>query len=178
MANYERLSQGVVPRSAEVIPVKQDIGQVELIRVVVVKKYVEDIKSKCKSELKVLMREFEWDISSVMAREAMSAKLDKDSTKSEADLKMVCEQSFKDVYAAYAHCRMLKVVIDSTMTFGDDYKVFMMRVYKGKDRKVLQTMVNRIDYGASKDMYGFKEDQGEEDSFPFCYSHIELGIDD
>lgn len=43
---------------------------------------------------------------------------------------------------------MLKVVIDSTMTFGDDgYKVFMMRVYKGKDRKVLQTMINRIDYG-------------------------------
>jgi hypothetical protein len=50
--------------------------------------------------------------------------------------------------------QMLKVVIDSTMTFGDDgYKVFMMRVYKGKDRKVLQTMINRIDYGTQGNFF-------------------------
>jgi hypothetical protein len=52
--SYERLSEGIVPRSALTVPVKADIGQVELIRVVCLGKFAEDIKTKCKSELKYL----------------------------------------------------------------------------------------------------------------------------
>lgn len=63
------------------------------------------------------MRDFEWNISMVMEKEANAAKLDKDSTKSEAELKMVCEQSFKDVYAAYAHVRVKNFLNPNSIEF-------------------------------------------------------------
>lgn len=176
-SNYERLSEGVVPGSAVRIQISTDIGQVEMYRLVCLRKYVEEVKSNSKNNLKVNIREFEWDVQMVMEKEALKKKLEKDADKCEGDLKSVCEEVFKDIYATYVHLKMLKVIIDCTMRFSEDFRMFGVQIYKGRDRKVLQIMINRLEDGPNKGMYGFKEDAAEEDFFPFVHNSIELALE-
>lgn len=56
----------------------------------------------------------------------------------------------------------------------DRFKVIMIRSNKGKEKKLVTNMVRRFCEAGKEDMYGFKEDNGDEDYFPFAYADVKI----
>lgn len=176
--NYERLSEEVVPKSAKKIPVNQDIGQFYLYRVVSLEKTVEDIKSNAKKWLKVTMREFVYSPERMMGIDSNAEKLKSEVQKTKDDLSQVCQENYKGIYATYAHLKVLKAFIDISIRNSSDYKIFILNLQKGRDRKVIGTCSDYFAPIGKKEFYGFKEDTGEvEDFFPFSLSTVDMNLD-
>merc|ERR1711920_108934 len=100
------------------------------------KTMVEEVKQAAKNELKVFVREYEYNTEVIMERESKKSKMGNQTAADEEALSSTCVESFKEIYATFAHVKVLKVVIDAQMRFGscEDYVVAMISVYKGKDK--------------------------------------------
>jgi len=86
---------------------------------------------------------------------------------------------FKEVYGTFIHIKVLKIVVDSMMRHGssDNFFVYMLKVYKGKDRKLLTKMIQQFSEEKDQDLYGFKEEAGDtEDYFPFAFADIKIPL--
>jgi len=91
-------------------------------------------------------------------------------------LRETCISCFKEIYSVFIHIKVTKVVIDSMMRFSapDRFKVHMVRANKGKEKKLVANMVRGFCEAGKDDMYGFKEDNGDEDYFPFSYADVKI----
>lgn len=180
-SKYEELNEWIVPRSSKVLDVPaQETGQYKLCRFVCFRKNVEDIKQKAKTDLKLFVREYEFDETVLVERQERKGKTLSQTQTDEDALKTTCVQSFKEIYGTYIHLKVLKVVIDSHMRFGSskDYLVYMISVYKGKEKKVHTSLINQFAEASRKNMYGTKEELGDtEDFFPYAFSHIGFPAD-
>lgn len=141
------------------------------------KRVVENVKQAAKKELKVYVREFEYDTETIMERESRKHKTANQAQTDEEALSTTCSESFKDVYASYIHIKVLKVIIDSYVRFAshEDYLVAIISVQKGKERKLHQNLINQFSDASKRDMYGTKEDLMDTEDF-FPYSFAEIGI--
>lgn len=126
---------------------------------------------------RITVREFTYDVEEIKRREEMKGKIATQSGKDLDDLKLTCTESFKDIYSTYAHIKFLKVVIDSQMRFGsaDDYVVLLVKITKGKEKKVHGGLIDVFAESTKKEFYGTKEELNDaEDFFPYSYSLIDL----
>ena len=127
---YERLNEYILPRSSMVLPVNTDLGRFKLCRFVCFKTCIEDVKQSAKNNLKIYVREYEYNIEVILEKESKKNKIGNQTQADEDALNSTCVESFKEIYATYAHVKVLKVVVDAQMRYGsaEDYIVSIIPV--------------------------------------------------
>lgn len=123
------------------------------------------------------MREFVYDTAEISRREEQRTKMASQATSDVDSLKETCMNSFKDIYSTFAHIKFLKVVIDSQMRFGssDDFIVLVVKVVKGREKKIHTGLIGAFAEKSKKEFYGTKEELNDsEDFFPYAFALIEF----
>ena len=175
---YEKLNEYVLPRSSLVLPItKTDIGRNKLCRFMCFKTCVEDVKQAARTDLKVYVREYEYNVEVIMERDAKKSKMGNQTAADEEALGSTCVESFKEIYATFAHIKVLKVVVDAQMRYGssDDYLVSIVSVYKGKEKNIHKMLISAFAETNKRTMYGTKEELNDaEDFFPYAFAQISI----
>ena len=106
---------------------------------------------------RIFVREYEYNVELLLERENRKAKIATQTGADEDALNTTCVESFKEVYATYAHLKVffylekfskqkkvLKVVVDAQMRYGsaEDYALWMIFVKKGKDKNVHNQLIS------------------------------------
>ena len=75
------------------------------------------------------------------------------------------------MYEMYAHCKMLRVIIESNMRFGSENTIFyVINTVSGKQKNVQTLLVDIFGDKENEGLYGTKDEIDDaEDFFPFIY---------
>jgi len=73
--HYEKLDDMIVPRSSQELLSEEDFGNYKLFRFFAFRRVVDDIRQKAKDQLKVIVREYEYNVETIMERESNSKKV-------------------------------------------------------------------------------------------------------
>ena len=174
---YEKLNDYILPRSSLILPIKTDLGRFKLCRFMCFKTCVEDVKQAAKNDLKIYVREYEYNIEVILERESKKSKIGNQTAADEEALSSTCVESFKEIYATYSHVKVLKVVVDAHMRYGsaDDYFVSIISVYKNKEKNIHKMLISAFAEPNKRNMYGTKEDLNDaEDFFPYAFASINI----
>lgn len=177
--HYEKLDDMIVPRSSQELLSEEDFGNYKLFRFFAFRRVVDDIRQKAKDQLKVIVREYEYNVETIMERESNSKKVLTQTDSDKKTLASTCIESFKEMYAIYAHVKVLKCCVDCHSRFSSpsDYIVSISYIYKGKEKKVTNALIALYAEGKAS-MYGTKEElQDTDDFFPYAFANVDFGVD-
>jgi len=175
--HYERWNNYIVPQSAKKLPTTgADFASWSIYVFHALAREATQVIKAARDQSKIVVKEF-----SRYDREYLDGLKGGNNAISnfqghENALRDTCTSCFKEIYSVFIHIKVTKVVIDSMMRFSapDRFKVHMVRANKGKEKKLCQNMVRIFSESGKEDMYGFKEDNGDEDYFPFAYADVKI----
>lgn len=173
---YELQNEFIVPKSF--VELTENYGYI-MGHVVVFKKSAEDVRISFKDKYKAITKDFAFNAESASNKEKeKSAVISQNKTDKDL-LASTCVESFKESLVALIHIKMYVIVIDCSLRFGQfgNFKIVLVFFDKGKEGRLLQSMVKAFAEPDKTDFYGTKEQLNDtEDFFPFVYTNLGIAL--
>jgi len=176
-ANYETWGDYVVPQSTKLFPYEDKDGYT-LWRVILWKSTVQEFVDKCRHQ-KITVREFNY--SSAASGEKEKSKLELKASTEALSSKVAesCYTYFSELYQAYMHMKVLKLLIDCVMRFGIKETIVTgaIRPAVGKEKKLHQALTKLLadPKNLAMGLYGTKEEIDDTEDF-YPYAFVALNI--
>jgi V-type H+-transporting ATPase subunit C len=147
---------------------------------------VEEFINKARSQLKVYVREVEYNVEAYEEEKGKLGELTEKIQVTESDLKKNCEIVYSALFESMMHLKVLRGHVESVLRWGvpPKYLLSIVKAQPGKEKKMIQNLIKLFANPGSihyllleteKGMYGTKEEIGElEDYFPYIL--IPFGI--
>mmetsp|Transcript_1095 Transcript_1095/g.973 ORF Transcript_1095/g.973 Transcript_1095/m.973 type:complete len:255 (-) Transcript_1095:335-1099(-) len=174
--NYEEWNDYIVPGTSKRFQVDLKDGYF-LYRVILFKNSLEEFSNYCKAHQKITIREFNYDPQESLRNESKKNILKTETDQMTKSILDLCKKYFSDLYSAYIHLKVLRLLIDSVLRFGVKEKIFTccVRPNDGKDRKIHAALTKIFAEPGNMQMYGTKEEIDDtEDFFPYACVHISI----
>lgn len=172
--NYELDNEFIVPSSFIEFTEQYDYVVGHLI---IFKKISGDIKITFKDRYRAITKDFAFDPQGVRNKEAERSKIISQNKTDKDLLVSTCVESFKEGLMALIHIKLYLVVIDSTLRYGsiDNLKIVLIFLDKGKEARLIQSLIKAFAEPDKFDFYGSKEQLNDvEDFYPFVYTNMGL----
>jgi len=178
-AQYEKLTELVLPRSSDKIDEDAEYG---LFRVIVFKKVLEDFKNKCR-EKKFYVRDFAFDPNKNKA--ADKKKLELDREKSRKLLIRWCKTNFSEAFIGWTHMKAIRIFVESVLRYGlpTNFQAMLLLPKKGKDSRLRKALMDLYGHLSNKTVFSqIKSDDDDEDPtkevfYPYVFLDFNLDFD-
>uniref|UniRef100_A0A336M2X5 V-type proton ATPase subunit C n=1 Tax=Culicoides sonorensis TaxID=179676 RepID=A0A336M2X5_CULSO len=149
-ANYEKITDMIVPRSSQFITQDQDYA---LFNVTLFKKVVEEFKLHAR-EKKFVVREFTYNEEELAAGKNEITKLVTDKKKQFGPLVRWLKVNFSEAFCAWIHLKALRVFVESVLRYGLPVNFQAILIHPNKKsikrlRDVLNQLYGHLDGSAS-----------------------------
>ncbi|XP_034247075.1 V-type proton ATPase subunit C isoform X1 [Thrips palmi] len=184
-ANYEKLTDMIVPRSSQMITQDQDYG---LFTVTLFKKVEDEFKHHAR-EKKFIVREFKYNEEELAAGKNEITKLVTDKKKQFGPLVRWLKVNFSECFCAWIHVKALRVFVESVLRYGLPVNFQAMLLHPNKKntkrlRDVLLQLYGHLD--GSTQQGGLAHDSvdipglgfGQSDYYPYVYYKINIDMVD
>jgi len=173
---YELQNEFILPKSF--VEITENYGYV-MGHLVVFKKSFEMVKIAFKDKYKAVTKDFVFDPEGASNKQKeKTAVLAQNET--DRDLLIsTCIEAFKESLVALIHIKVYVVVIDSSLRFGSftNFKIALIFFDKGKEGRLVQSLVKAFAEPDKLDFYGTKEQLNDtEDFFPFVYTNLGIAL--
>lgn len=170
---YEKLTQFVIPRSAQMI--KED-GEYQLWTVSIFRKVSDDFKNACR-ENKFVVRDYTFD--PVKNTGADKKKLEAEKDKIKKNLVRWCKTNFSEAFVAWIHLKAIRVFVESVLRYGlpSNFQAMLISPHKGKGKRLRKVLNDLYGHLSSKAVFNSKdEEESDSDKF-FPYVFLEVSVD-
>lgn len=184
-ANYEKLTDMIVPRSSQMITQDQDYG---LFTVSLFKKVEEEFKHHAR-EKKFIVREFKYNEEELAAGKNEITKLVTDKKKQFGPLVRWLKVNFSECFCAWIHVKALRVFVESVLRYGlpVNFQAMLLHPNKNKTKRlrdILYQLYGHLD--GSTQQGGVAHDSveipglgfGQSDYYPYVYYKINIDMVD
>ncbi|KPI98614.1 V-type proton ATPase subunit C [Papilio xuthus] len=183
-ANYEKITNMIVPRSTQLIHQDNDYG---LFTVTLFKKVVEEFKLHAR-ERKFVVREFSYNEADLAAGKNEITKLVTDKKKQFGPLVRWLKVNFSECFCAWIHVKALRVFVESVLRYGLPVNfqaavVVPARKSMKKLRDVLQQLYAHLDHSAQQGHAQASENVeiaglgfGQSEYFPYVFYKINIDM--
>jgi len=184
-ANYEKITDMIVPRSSQMITADQDYG---LFTVTLFKKVEDEFKLHAR-ERKFIVREFKYNEEELAAGKNEITKLVTDKKKQFGPLVRWLKVNFSECFCAWIHVKALRVFVESVLRYGLPVNFQAMLLHPNKKntkrlRDVLYQLYGHLDGSTqqgniahdSVDIPGLGF--GQSDYYPYVYYKINIDMVD
>lgn len=183
-ANYEKITDMIVPRSSQLIHQDNDYG---LFNVTLFKKVVEEFKHHAR-ERKFVVREFSYNEADMAAGKNEITKLVTDKKKQFGPLVRWLKVNFSECFCAWIHVKALRVFVESVLRYGlpVNFQAVVMvpsRKNTKKLREVLQTLYAHLDHSAHQHTSSAQDNAelaglgfGSSEYFPYVFYKINVDM--
>lgn len=120
-------------------------------------------------------QEFDCDPQGYIMKLEMKSKLEMELNTLNMKLLKECKAFFSELFQALMHLKVMRVFIDGVLRFGIPPKFFLcvVKAEKDKDKKIMDNLSQYFAEEHLKDMYGEKQDNQDEDFFPYISSKFD-----
>jgi len=176
-SNYENFNNYVVPSSTKLFNYEDKDGY-SLWRVIILKAAVPEFVDECK-KFKIVVREFNYSTRATEDREKQKTELKAQTESLSTKLLEKCITYFSELYQAYTHMKVLKLLIDCVMRFGikEPIVTCVIRPVNGKEIKLHQSLTKLLADPKNLQMglYGSKEEiDDSEDFYPYAFVSVNI----
>ncbi|XP_026315908.1 V-type proton ATPase subunit C isoform X1 [Hyposmocoma kahamanoa] len=184
-ANYEKITDMIVPRSTQLLYQDNDYG---LFSVTLFKKVVEEFKLHAR-ERKFVVREFSYNEADLAAGKNEITKLVTDKKKQFGPLVRWLKVNFSECFCAWIHVKALRVFVESVLRYGlpVNFQAAVLvpsRKSVKKLRDVLQQLYAHLDHSAQQS-HGQQESAelaglgfGQSEYYPYVFYKINIDMVD
>jgi len=179
---YEKLTEFVVPRSAQVICEESDCT---LVSVVCFRKAVDDFKVKCR-ENRFTVRDFTFNEGVQSAQQALQKILD-EQEQLKNKLLLWCKTNFGEAFTAWVHLKAIRTHVESILRYGlpANYQAVLMWPKKGSEKKLTKSLEEL--FAAQTSMGGAKGKKDADEAaniaaginepfYPYVFFEMELDM--
>ncbi|CAH0381851.1 unnamed protein product [Bemisia tabaci] len=150
-ANYEKLTDMIVPRSSNIVSQDTDYG---LFTITLFKKVVDTFKIKAR-EHKFIVRDFVYNEEELAAGKNEITKLVTDKKKQFGPLVRWLKVNFSECFCAWIHVKALRVFVESVLRYGlpVNFQAMLLRPNKKNTKRlrdVLQQLYGHLDSSAQQ----------------------------
>lgn len=173
---YEALNELVVPGSLLVLG---ELHERPIAHIVVFGKGADDVILRVKEQFGAVAKRLAFNIEDAKEAEKRKGELVNKQSFDKNFLLAGCVESFKEGFIVLTHIKVYRVIIDASLRFGAfaNFSVLLLLFDKGRDQKVVQTLIKAFAEKDKLDFYGTKEQLNDtEDFFPFVYTTFQLNI--
>jgi V-type H+-transporting ATPase subunit C len=169
-ANYETLTQYILPRSSKVLAEDAEYG---LFTVTLFKKCAEDYKNIAR-EKRFTVRDFKLDEESKSGKEERN-KLITEKDRQKRNLTRWCKTNFAEAFVAWAHLKAIRVFVESVLRYGlpVNFQAILMQPHKKEDKGLRTVLADMFKHLASVHVISSKEDDAEK-FYPYVYIPIDF----
>ncbi|CAH2098072.1 unnamed protein product [Euphydryas editha] len=183
-ANYEKITNMIVPRSTQLIHQDNDYG---LFSVTLFKKVVDEFKLHAR-ERKFIVREFSYNEADLAAGKNEITKLVTDKKKQFGPLVRWLKVNFSECFCAWIHVKALRVFVESVLRYGlpVNFQAVVMRPSRKsvkKLREVLQQLYAHLDHSAQTHGQNAQDTAelaglgfGQSEYFPYVFYKINIDM--
>lgn len=174
--NYESISESVVPGSLVVLG---ELYERPIAHIIVFEKGFDDVILRAKDTYNAIAKKLLFNAEDAKEAEKRKGELVNKQTFDRNFLLAGCVESFKEGFIVLAHIKMYKIIIDASLRFGsfNNFSVLLILFDKGKDSKIIQSMIKAFAEKDKLEFYGTKEQLNDvEDFFPFVYTTYQMNI--
>lgn len=184
-ANYEKVTDMIVPRSSQMISQDTDYG---LFTVTLFKKVEDEFKLHAR-EKKFIVREFKYNEEELAAGKNEITKLVTDKKKQFGPLVRWLKVNFSECFCAWIHVKALRVFVESVLRYGLPVNFQAMLLHPNKKntkrlRDILHQLYGHLD--GSTQQGGIAHDSvdipglgfGQSDYYPYVYYKINIDMVD
>eukprot|EP01114_Cavostelium_apophysatum_P015435 TRINITY_DN419_c0_g1_i1.p1 TRINITY_DN419_c0_g1~~TRINITY_DN419_c0_g1_i1.p1 ORF type:complete len:377 (-),score=122.09 TRINITY_DN419_c0_g1_i1:67-1197(-) len=173
LAEYERLADFVVPRSAEFIT---EDNEYQLYRVIVFKKVTDQFKQNARDK-KYIVRDYSFDPNKSVKEDKKKLEADKDKLKK--NLIRWCRTNFAEAFTAWIHLKAIRVFVESVLRYGlpVNFQAMLLLPQKNKVKHLRKALNDLYSELTSKSVFGKSGDDNEDDETFFPYVFLEVNLD-
>ncbi|KAJ8708573.1 hypothetical protein PYW08_009955 [Mythimna loreyi] len=183
-ANYEKLTDMIVPRSSKLIYQDNDYG---LFTVTLFKKVVEEFKHHARDR-KFVVRDFSYNEADLAAGKNEITKLVTDKKKQFGPLVRWLKVNFSECFCAWIHVKALRVFVESVLRYGlpvNFQAVVMVPARKNTKhlRNVLLNLYAHLDHSANQQSSNAADNAelaglgfGSADYFPYVFYKVNVDM--
>ncbi|RZB39385.1 V-type proton ATPase subunit C, partial [Asbolus verrucosus] len=182
-ANYEKITDMIVPRSSQLITQDSEYG---LYTVSLFKKVVEEFKLHAR-ERKFIVRDFTYNEEELAAGKNEITKLVTDKKKQFGPLVRWLKVNFSECFCAWIHVKALRVFVESVLRYGlpVNFQAILIHPHKKtakRLRDVLHQLYGHLDSSAA--LSGANTDSvdipglgfGQSEYYPYVYYKINVDM--
>lgn len=172
--SYEEVSEYIVPGIAKQFKIEED-DPYTLWRIVYLRKAHEEIVNEMRTRFKATVREFTYDPTESQRREARRNLLKSETEQLTKTVLDLCDRYYSDLFSAYIHLKVLRLLIDCVLRYGIKDKVFtcVIKPNDGKEKKIHAGLTKIFADPNQGGMYGAKEEIDDaEDFYPYSFIQI------
>ncbi|XP_044263924.1 V-type proton ATPase subunit C [Tribolium madens] len=182
-ANYEKITDMIVPRSSQLITQDNEYG---LFTVSLFKKVVEEFKLHAR-ERKFIVRDFTYNEEELAAGKNEITKLVTDKKKQFGPLVRWLKVNFSECFCAWIHVKALRVFVESVLRYGLPVNFQAILIHPNKKtmkrlRDVLNQLYGHLDSSAA--ISGSNADSvdipglgfGQSEYYPYVYYKINVDM--
>jgi len=173
-AEGENVSEYIVPGTIKQFRIDDD-DSFSLWRIIYFKSAHEEIANELKNKFKSTLREFTYDPNESQRREAKRNVLKSETEQLTKSVLELCDRYYSDLFSAYVHLKVLRLLIDSVLRYGIKERIFtcIIKPYEGKEKKVHAGLTKIFADPNQAGMYGAKEEiDDSEDFYPYAFVQI------
>lgn len=169
-ANYETLTNYVLPRSSKLITEDTEYG---LFTVTLFKRVVEDFKNIAR-EKRFTVRDFKLEEEGKSGKEERS-KLITEKDRQKRHLIRWCKTNFAEAFIAWIHLKAIRVFVESVLRYGlpVNFQAILMQPHKREDKKLRDVLGEMFKHLASVHVVTAKEEDAEK-FYPYVYIPIDF----
>lgn len=175
--NYEKVKEGVVPKSARHLEGLEDKDGNQIFRIVVMESSVDSFVVKCKQSIGYSTKIFNYDEEGYKKELEEAKEIEVKLSKVTGKLEKRCYYTFSELFMASMHLKVMRAYIDGVLRFGipPQFITTVVHTKAGNSKKLLDGLTELFADPKMKGMYGSKEDIGDtEDFFPFVYIPVSI----
>jgi len=169
-ANYESLTQYILPRSTKQLAEDAEYG---LFSVILFKRIVEEFKNIAR-EKRFTVREFKIDEEGKSGQEERN-KLITEKDRQKRNLTRWCKTNFAESFVAWAHLKAIRVFVESVLRYGlpVNFQAILVQPVKKEEKALRAVLADMFKHLASVHVVTTKEDDAEK-FYPYVYIPIDF----
>ncbi|KAK2170818.1 hypothetical protein NP493_1137g00063 [Ridgeia piscesae] len=181
-AQYEKLSDMVVPRSSKLIYEDKEHG---LFTVTLFLKVVDEYKTHCRTN-KFTVRDFVYNEDEVNAGKNELTKLASDKKKQFGPLVRWLKVNFSEAFTAWVHIKALRAFVESVLRYGlpVNFQAMLLEPQKRQTKRLREVLNNLYAHLDSSNSNDSKQDMvdipgitlGQVDYYPYIYYKINIDM--
>jgi len=170
-ANYETITNFVLPRSSRLISEDQEFG---LWTVTLFKRVVEDFKNFSR-EKRFTVRDFKIDEESKGGKDERT-KLITEKDRQKRNLIRYCRTNFAEAFVAWLHLKAIRVFVESVLRYGVpvNFQCYLMQPHKKEDKRLRDILEEMFRQLASTNVISHKGEEEGERFYPYVYVPIDI----
>jgi len=173
IAEYEKLAEWVVPRSAELIA---EDSEFQLYRVIVFKQAIDNFKHGCRDK-KYIVRDFVYDPNHNAKEDKKKMEVEKDRLKK--NLIRWCKTNFSEAFSSWIHLKAIRIFVESVLRYSlpTNFQAMLLLPQKNKVKQLRKVLSDLYAHLTSKSVFSGKEAAEEDDDKFFPYVFLEINLD-